>query len=367
MKTKYKFAEKILLNKNSYMSKFIFFPLSLVWSFLHQIRRTLYDYQIIPQDIFRVPIISVGNITFGGTGKTPMVIHLIEHLNSLNLNILVLSRGYGGQLEHSCGILKAHQRFRSNPLEFGDEPLLIARRINKGAIMVGKKRSQNFKNNFHHLKPDVVLLDDGFQYLKLFRHLDILLFDATMPLSAYHCAPLGYLRESLSTIKKANCIMISRANLVSKADLKKLMNFLDEHRNPHSTITLVEYRPTGLFNCYDTKMYDLSQLDGLKVIALSALGSPSAFYQTLENFGMLVVKKYEYPDHHFYHAEEISQIFNDALIQNAIIVTTEKDMVKIKRISHDRRILYLGLETIMGDGKDNFYKHLKEVLDFEQI
>src|SRR3989338_50808 len=115
----------------------IFVPISMLWDWLHRIRRSFYEYGVFKKEYFKVPVLSVGNLSFGGTGKTPLIIWLVQYLNSLDKKCLVLSRGYKGQKEKSMGIIKGGQRFRSNPLEFGDEPLLIARKMNLGAVVVG--------------------------------------------------------------------------------------------------------------------------------------------------------------------------------------------------------------------------------------
>lgn len=147
---------------------------------------------------------------------------------------MVLTRGYKGQLEHSSGLLKSGQKFRLNPFDYGDEPLMISNKMSKGAVIVGKKRAENLLKYFAETRPDVVLLDDGFQHLQIYRSFNIVLFDATMPLQNYKVAPLGYLREGLSALKDADAIVISRADMVTQAKLQKLLSTISEsfHHGP---------------------------------------------------------------------------------------------------------------------------------------
>ena len=141
-------------------------PLSFIWEWVYRLRRSFYEYGIFKKKVFKVPVISVGNLSFGGTGKTPTIIWLTEWLNGKGLTPAVLTRGYRGALEHSSGLLKSGQKFRLNPYDYGDEPLMISNRMSKGAVIVGKKRADNLLKYFSDVKPDVVLLDDGFQHLQ---------------------------------------------------------------------------------------------------------------------------------------------------------------------------------------------------------
>ena len=123
-------------------------PLAGLWGLVHEVRRFLFEYNLITSYRFEVPIISVGNITFGGSGKTPLVTWLIEWANQEGVIPMVVTRGYKSKLEESSGILLADQKFKINPLSFGDEPLLIAQKMSRGAVVVGKKRSQNLMKYF---------------------------------------------------------------------------------------------------------------------------------------------------------------------------------------------------------------------------
>ncbi|MDA8793493.1 tetraacyldisaccharide 4'-kinase, partial [Bacteriovoracaceae bacterium] len=332
------------------IKKLMLLPFSLLWDFLHHLRRILYEYGFLQREYFRVPIISVGNLSFGGTGKTPVILWLIEYLSELNQKVVILSRGFKGELENSVGIIRGGQRFRSNPYEFGDEAILIAKRIKQGALIVGKKRSENLKNYFHEVQPDVVLLDDGFQHLKLNRSSNIVLFDATMPLEHYYTAPLGYLREGMHTLKYADMIIISRVNQVGKVELKNMIKHISQFKSRDTPLILIQYILTGLKDCMDQQIFKPEELKGKKIIAFSAIGSPKSFHDSLKEYGCIITHEVAREDHHYFNLEEIGKISNLARKENAIVVVTEKDMVKIKRLTQDPIFLYASIQIEFLNG-----------------
>ena len=223
----------------------VLMPISSLWEFLYRARRSLYEYGILKKEYFKVPIISVGNVTFGGTGKTPMIIWLVNKLEAYEFKTVILTRGYKGKLEHKSGIIKGGQKFFSNPHEYGDEPLLISRKMKSGAVIVGKRRSENLKKYFPKVQPDVVLLDDGFQHIQLYRSFNIVLFDAFLPIESYKTAPVGYLREGLTSLKDADAILISRADQVSEEQLEKLINLLSKYHRKEIPVGRFCYKQIG--------------------------------------------------------------------------------------------------------------------------
>ena len=232
-------------------------PVSHLWESVYRARRSMYEYGILKKDYFKVPVISIGNITFGGTGKTPIIIWLVGKLESYGLETVILTRGYKGQLENKDGIIRGGQRFLSNPQEFGDEPLLISNKMNKGAVVVGKRRASNLRKYFPLTKPDVVLLDDGFQHIQLYRSFNIVLFDALLPLEQYQTAPLGYLREGLTALKDADAILISRSDQVTEEKVENLLDLLSSHHRQNIPIGRFSYKPTEIVDCFDKHIMGL--------------------------------------------------------------------------------------------------------------
>ncbi len=337
-------------------------PLGFTWEWVYRLRRSFYEYGVFKKRIFKVPVISVGNISFGGTGKTPTIIWLADWLISQDLTPVVLTRGYKGQLEHSSGLLKSGQKFRLNPFDYGDEPLMISNKMSRGAVIVGKNRGENLLKYFHEVNPDVVLLEDGFQHLKIYRSYNIVLFDATMPINLYKVAPLGYLREGLTALKDADAIVISRADMVTPEKVRKLIDTISEYIHHNPPIALTKYQPLGVFDVYDKYIFSIDQLKGLRAIAVTAIAAPESFYRYLESFGVGISEKVSFPDHYFFTPEDVNELLIKASQQSAIILCSEKDMVKMKRVSLDSRILFTKVKVDFISGEKELLDGLCKVL-----
>ena len=348
-----------------FFKSILFAPLSFTWEWVYRIRRSFFEYGVFKKTTFKVPVISVGNLSFGGTGKTPTIIWLADWMISHGLTPVVLTRGYKGQLEHSSGLLKSGQKFRLNPFDYGDEPLMISNKMSRGAVIVGKKRTDNLLKYFSEVKPDVVLLDDGFQHLQIHRSFNIVLFDATMPMNLYKVAPLGYLREGFSALKDADAIIITRADMVTSQKLEKLKSSLSEHFHHNPPMALTSYRPLGVFDVHDKYIFSNHQLKGLKAIGVTAIASPESFYRYLESFGVELTERVSFPDHYFFTPEDVNDLLIKASQQSAIIICSEKDMVKIKRVSLDARILFTKVKVEFISGESELVKGLSKVLHLE--
>jgi tetraacyldisaccharide 4'-kinase len=343
--------------------KIIFFqPVSWIWELLHHLRRIFYDYGILKQYSFHVPVISVGNLTFGGTGKTPFTLWLAKFLFQENKKVMILMRGYKGKLEHVGGVIEAGKKINPDPLIYGDEALLYARHLENATIVVGKKRSENLSFYFPKYTPDVVLLDDGHQHIKIKRKLNIVLFDALMPLSEYKVAPMGYMREGFHALKDADFVAIGRADQVSSVELTKIKNFLAPHLPPNITIAECGHCPNGLYSAAGELKYSIVDIPKLKIIAVAGIGNPKSFFKLLEKLGAEILMKETFPDHHFFTLEEIRSLLVFAKKENAILVTTEKDIVRIKKIISDDSILYLGVELQFFAGEEKIKKMIRETL-----
>ena len=337
-------------------------PISFLWDGIYRLRRFLYSYNFIKVDKFQVPIISVGNLTFGGTGKTPFTIWLSEYINQKNKKVMFISRGYKGNLENSSGILRSGKKLGFNPFEYGDEALLLVRRLKNAVVVVGKKRRENLEYYFDKEHPDVVVLDDGHQHLKLKRDLNIVLFDALMPLDRYKVAPRGYMREGFSALKDADLVVIGRANQAEREKVLKLQDMIKKYAPPHINFALMDYRPSGFFNSSYIKKLSLEEIQGKKVFCLAGIASPESFFNLVESLGGDVIENIVYPDHHFFKVEEINQILEKAIEQDAYVITTEKDIVKIRRIIDDPRLLYLEIQVDFVAGKEDTLKTIDQVI-----
>lgn len=342
---------------------YLLYPLSLLWDGVYRLRRFLYNYDFITSEKFQVPIISVGNLTFGGTGKTPFTIWLSEYLNNQNKKVMVLTRGYKGKLENSSGILRSGKRLGFNPFEYGDEALLLVRRLKDAVVVVGKNRKENLEFYFDKELPDVVLLDDGHQHLKLKRNLNIVLFDALMPPERYKVAPMGYMREGFNALNDAELIVIGRASQVPQERLKSLRDLVSKYCNPNTKFSYIDYKPTGFFNSsYERSLTNL-EIQGKRVICLAGIASPESFFNLVESMGADVIERLSFPDHYFFEVEEVKEIIDRASQMNAYVVTTEKDIVKIRRIIDDPRVLYLEIQVDFLDGEKEALEIISQAIE----
>ena len=330
----------------------IMVPLSFLWDTVYRIRRFCYNYHIFNSNKFYVPIISVGNLTFGGSGKTPFIIWLSKYLNSKKKRVMVLTRGYKGKLESTGGILRSNRKLGHNPLDFGDEALMISKRLNNTSVVVGKKRSENLMKYFYDELPDIVLMDDGYQHLKIERSLNIVMFDSLLPISKYKVAPWGYLREGPSALKDADIILFARSDQASHDNLQALKQLIKKYVLPDTPMSEIGYRPTSICDCNLQEVMPLEDLKGKRIVCVAGLASPISFFKLISTLGGEIVDKYVFPDHHIYRKSDLELICKRAELLNAIIITSEKDMVKIQRLSMAENFYYLEISIYFMNGEE---------------
>ncbi len=339
-------------NKISLLRRLALTPFSWLWGAVYFLRRIFYDYGVLKQRSFQVPIISVGNLTFGGTGKTPFTLWLSEYLSTKNKRVMILMRGYKGKLENSSGLILSGKKINPDSTDYGDEALIFARRLEGASIVVGKKRSENLSFYFPKVEPDVVLLEDGHQHIKIKRKLNIVLFDALMPLSKYKVAPLGYMREDFHALKDADLIVIGRADQVGPEKINSLKNLLLPHLTLGIHFAEVCFRPNGFYNATNELIYTLDQIRNRKVICVAGVANPQSFFKLLEDLGAEILVTESFPDHHFFKADEINALLSYAKSEDALIVTTEKDIVRIKKIVSDDSIVFLEVDVHFLSGEN---------------
>ncbi|EQC52456.1 tetraacyldisaccharide 4'-kinase [Bacteriovorax sp. DB6_IX] len=321
-------------------------------------RRFFYDVGVLEQNQFKVPIISIGNLTLGGTGKTPFTLWLGNYLNEQNKKVMVLTRGYKGNLEHSSGIIRTGKMIGHNPYDFGDEALVLCRGMKDASVVVGKKRSDNLKHYFDLESPDVVLLDDGHQHLQIDRKLNLVLFDSQLSIEKYKAPPLGYLREGMTALKDADAIILGRADIVSEEKLQELRDFVIKYSKPNTPIASFCYAPGKIKDINYTEVMSAEDLNEKKVICVSGVASPKSFYELVKSQGAEIIDTYQFPDHHFYTEEELAPIIKQAKDENAIVLTTEKDIVKLRRVSESANIYYVEISVKFLSGE----KEIKDLV-----
>ncbi|MCB9061201.1 MAG: tetraacyldisaccharide 4'-kinase [Halobacteriovoraceae bacterium] len=346
-----------------YTLKLIFLsPLAFLWENVYRFRRFAYQLGVLSSSEFKVPIISVGNISFGGTGKTPFTMWLAKYFNELDLKTMILMRGYKGKLEHGSGLLKSGKKLGYNPVDFGDEAILFAKTLDNASIVVGKNRTENLRYYFPKERPDIVILDDGHQHLKLKRKLNFVLFDAMMPLAQYKVAPLGLLREGVSALEDADVIVLGRTDQVETKQVDELKDFIQKNTLKKLDFAEISYRPSGVYSLNYKLKYLPDQLKDKRFICAAAIASPNSFFNLVESLGAVIVEKLIYPDHHYFNQKDVEELLTLAIENDVEILTTEKDLVKLKKVTHDKRINFLSVSVEFLNGEEIVKKKIHEIL-----
>ncbi len=277
-----------------------------------------------------IDITCIGNITAGGTGKTPAVHYYIKKMIAEGKKPCVVSRGYGGKRKIEPLIVSDGVNITATPEESGDESYLHALNL-KCPVIVAKKRYMAVAIAKEKFGCDSVVLDDGFQHRQLYREHDIVLIDATNPFGGKKLLPAGYLREPIEGLKRAEKVIITRYNLVSKEKVAEIKQEIEKY---NKNTAVAEYVFSGIFSL-DGK--EIAEYRGKKVFIFSGIGNPGNFRKSVENAGAEICGEKIYPDHYKYRKRNLNDIYREALEKGAeLILTTEKDMVKIVSISDEK-------------------------------
>jgi len=302
-------------------------------------------------------VVSVGNITAGGTGKTPVVLMLSRWAKKQGYNVAVLSRGYGGSYSNESDIVTDGKDILLSPDISGDEPWLIANTLNGVPVIVSKNRylggiraHKSFGSNFF-------ILDDGFQHILLKRDMDIVLADAKKPFGNGHLLPWGPLREPLSGLKRADAFVFTRSGDQPSDHGESYFNNKPVFRGDHV--------PDKIILPNKGKEYEPSFIDGKRVIAFSGIGRPASFKESLVNLGAKVVSFKAFGDHYPFSERDMLKIQEDQkTFDGDLLITTEKDWVRIReKASNIDSIAYLTIDFVIKSGEENFYKMIKTKAD----
>jgi tetraacyldisaccharide 4'-kinase len=294
----------------------------------HKLRLQAYRQGWTPVRRLPCRVISVGNLTLGGTGKTPMVESVASFLQQEGLRVGVLSRGYGGRQSRSPTIVSDGKKCLVPPEVAGDEPVLLAEHLAGVPVVVGKDRYAAGMLAVEHFSVDVILLDDGFQHVQLARDLDILLLDAVRPFGNDRLFPRGDLREGPAAIARANAVVLTcwEAKTVPSLTAVKLLQ-------PTLPLFCSQHEPVDLRALADGHTMPLASLKGQPILAFCGIGTPDHFRQTLQRLGAEVVAFAAFPDHHPYSRPEVEQLILLAKQHSVeILVTTEKDGMRLRRL-----------------------------------
>ncbi len=275
-------------------------------------RNWLFDRQLKKTHSVSIPVISVGNITAGGTGKTPMVSWLARRLTAENIRVTLISRGYGSRED------------RPN-----DEALELSQKLPGVPHLQNPNRIQAARQAIDELDSQVIVLDDGFQHRRIGRDLDLVLVDATNPFGFGHLLPRGTLREPLAALRRADMIALTRVDLVQESCLAELEKQLDTYA-PGVPRFHIAYRPEKLINVSQDEK-PINDLAGKSVAAFCGVGNAPAFRQTLGQCGCEIVDFRAFADHHPYSPDDIKSLkgWLQHLHEIDAVICTHKDLVKI--------------------------------------
>jgi tetraacyldisaccharide 4'-kinase len=309
------------------------------------IRNLLYDWKILRVENAGKPVISIGNITAGGTGKSPTVILLCKYLTDKGLKTAVLTRGYKGTADTA------------------DEPEMIAQRCQDSMVVVNKDRVAGAKEAVEK-KADVLIADDAFQHRRLGRDMDILCIDATEPFGYEMPLPAGLLREPLAQLKRAHAAVITRGDQVPAYNLTRITSVLQEY-NPDICVAESRHRPVEVVYA-DGSTHDANALKAAGVVIFCGIGNPESFKKTVEACGADIKACEFFDDHHAYSASDLRRIVEKQTQTGAdIILTTEKDWVKIARIADnplpEKMSGYLKIEIEITEGKELLLGKIDEI------
>ncbi len=310
-------------------------PFSWLYGAGVKARHILYQKGIFEAIDLGVKTISVGNITVGGTGKTPLVALVAKILAEKGEKVCILTRGYGRDNPKERVLVSDGERILADAREAGDEPFELANKLIGQAVIVADARRAE-AGNWAREKFGITafILDDGFQHLRLKRNLDLVLLDATNPFGNGNLLPAGILREPLQSLKRAQAVVITRANLVEEVDqIKTQVSKI----NPNCKIFVSKNKFLGLVKLkeflFSNSPNHQLPITNHKFMAFCALGNPDNFFAQLRSEKFNIIHQQAFPDHHLYTNSEIKKVEKEAIKHGAeVLLTTAKDAVKLTHL-----------------------------------
>jgi len=357
--------------KRAFALGLFLYGLSLIFGFLAQLRFYLYKKRILKDQPLGCLVVVVGNLTVGGTGKTPVVEKFARSLHQRGRRVAILSRGYKSKdLKKESAAQRLWRTFVTGaeaPLpkvvsdgekvlldsEFaGDEPYMLARNLPGVVVLVDKDRVKSGTYAIKHFGCDTLVLDDGFQYLPLKGRLNLLLVDKSNPFGNKHLMPRGILREPIRHLKRASYVFLTKSDGTPDPELEALI----QKHNPGVDVIECAHKPQYLQEVNGDRRLPLDALLEKRIGAFSAIAVPESFEGFLRDFGANLLYTKRFLDHHRFDGEELAEIFEEAVSAKLdFIVTTEKDAVRIAEdVDFPLPLFYLRLEIDILRGAQDF-------------
>jgi tetraacyldisaccharide 4'-kinase len=350
------------------------YAISLIYGAGLKLREFGYRREIMPSHQLPCRVICVGNITLGGTGKTPMTMHVAQAVKQMGFKAAVVSRGYRGGAESQGGIVSDGKSIQMGPQRAGDEPYMIACSLSGIPVIVGKDRYAAGMLAHEKFRPDVIILDDGFQHLRLKRDIDLVLLDYAQPFGNSHLLPRGTLREPISSLARSHACILTRhrtgRNDTGKASFEMIKKYAPQ--NPLFTSTHVPYyykvkcgARIPVKAIYDRHLCPEPDRP-LKesIFGFSGIARNTEFQNTVKNLGFNAQGFLEFSDHHHYTEQDLIDIQSRADNSGARqLITTEKDLVRLSPLNpFSMDLVAVGVKVSLGDERQEFLSFIKEQL-----
>jgi len=324
---------------------------ALIYSIAVALRNSLYLKGLLKTHSVDVPVISIGNITVGGTGKTPLVIWLCSFLKEKDIACAILTRGY-----------------KTKKGKFTDEPAILAKSCPDAKVIVNPNRLAAAHKAISYFGAKVLVMDDGFQHRRLYRDLDIVTIDAMRPFGSDKMLPAGLLREPISSLKRAHAAVITRSDQTTQTGLAQIEDKLKQ-TNPDLIIARSIHTPLCVKSLGNNEI-GLEELKDKRIFVFCGIGNPDSFLDTLKRLGTNPLGSIIYNDHHRYSENDITDIYEQAVYLNAdLILATQKDWTKIignPKLNiadyQDIPFAYLPIKLKFLDGQDKLKQLIEDAL-----
>ncbi|UCD80553.1 MAG: tetraacyldisaccharide 4'-kinase [Desulfobacterales bacterium] len=352
----------------------VFYMISLFYGAGQKIRQLGYRRKILPARGLPCKVVCVGNIAVGGTGKTPMTMYVAEKMKQFGYQPAIVSRGYRGEAQNRGGVVSDGRSICMGPEQAGDEPYLLAGRLKDVPVIVGKDRYAAGMLALKKFQPDVIVLDDGFQHLRLHRDVDLVLLDHRQPFGNMHLLPRGILREPISGLERATACILTRYRADTAGSAASSIASIRQHY-PQLPVFTSSYTPywytirSGAQISIDENAERLSpeavqRWIGTKIFGFSGIARNQDFQNTVKDLGFKTAGFFEFSDHHCYTPHDLNQILAAAEKADVnCLITTEKDLVRLPPDNpFHLDLIVVGVRISFGDGEQNFITFLKNQL-----
>ena len=350
----------------------VFYVFSLIYEQLVNLKLTMYRWGWAKKERLDCYVISLGNVTVGGTGKTPTAQHLAREISDMGYRVAILNRGYRAKWRGEVGIVSDGRTLKMDAETAGDEAFMLAKHLPNVPVLIGAQRAVTGRYAIEHFGAEVAILDDGYQHWQLARDMDILLVDAVNGFGNGYLLPRGTLREPLSHIDRADVCLMTKVDQAAPGAIAHIWETFRSYNQDGLVLESI-HQPRQFVRLSD--WYEdiaaggvpVTEMEGKKVLAVSAIGNPASFEQTLADLGIEMVESMRYPDHHDYGERDMAEVLYRAeTLGVEAIVITEKDAVKVPgdvvRAKWRIPMYVISVEVTLQKGREEFFYELKRQL-----